>query len=78
MASGICEPCSRLIKQIATRLRRFCRNVEQKVREVFRELLQCGCFRSAPEKRLLRRMTQELTPVQLLGKDTATIDFLCL
>lgn len=75
MASGFCERCSRLIKQFATWLRKFCRDVEQRVREVFRELLQCGCFRSAPENRLLRRMTQELTLVQLLGKGTATIDF---
>lgn len=78
MASGFCERCSRLLKQIATWLRRFCRGVEQRVREVFRELCQCGCFRSAPEKRLLRRMTEELTPVRLLGKGTATIDFHCL
>lgn len=78
MAAGFCERCSRLLKQIAMRLLRFCRDVEQRFREVFRELVRCSCFRSAPEKRLLRRMTQKLSPVQLLGKDAATIDFHCL
>lgn len=67
MASRFCERCSRLLKQITTWLLRVCREVEQKVREVFRELCECGCFRSTPEKDLWRRMTQELAPVQLLG-----------
>lgn len=67
MASRFCERCSRLLEQITTWLLRVCREVEQKVREVFRELCVCGCFRSTPEKDLFRRMTQELTPVQLLG-----------
>lgn len=78
MASGFCARCSRLLEQIRTWLTRFCKDVEQRARGVFRELCQCGCFRSAPEKRLLRRMTEELTPVQLLGKGTATVDFHCL
>uniref|UniRef100_A0A3B5K0Y4 Vacuolar protein 8 n=1 Tax=Takifugu rubripes TaxID=31033 RepID=A0A3B5K0Y4_TAKRU len=70
MASRFCERCSRLLKQITTWLLRVCREVEQKVREVFRELCECGCFRSTPEKDVFRRMTQELAPVQLLDAQT--------
>ncbi|XP_035466374.1 vacuolar protein 8-like isoform X2 [Scophthalmus maximus] len=74
MASSLCENCSRLVKELAAHLRRICREFEQKIRDVFRELCQCTCFRVTPERSLLRRETQEfLRPLhdesQLLSQE---------
>lgn len=66
MALGLCEDCSRLLKECTARLRKVCREFERKIREVFRELSQCTCFRITPEKNFLRRTTQELTSLHLL------------
>ncbi|XP_018559221.1 ankyrin and armadillo repeat-containing protein [Lates calcarifer] len=60
MASGLCENCSRLLKEVAAYLRKVCREFQQKIRDIFRELSQCTCFRTTPERNFLRRTTQEL------------------
>ncbi|KAM9341520.1 uncharacterized protein ABDE67_015170 [Symphorus nematophorus] len=64
MAAGFCENCSRLLKEFAAHLRKVCREFEQTIRDAFREICQCTCFRNTPE-RSLRRRTQELTSVHL-------------
>lgn len=75
MASGFCETCSRLLKEFTVHLRRFCREFEQKLRDVFRELSQCNCFRITPERSFLRR-TKELPSLHLLSGSTV-VHFLC-
>ncbi|KAK9534081.1 hypothetical protein VZT92_009154 [Zoarces viviparus] len=73
MASGFCEDCSRLLDEFCVYLRKVCREFEQKIRDVFRELSQCTCFRIAPESSFLRRRrrrrTQELLSLHLLCDD---------
>nr|XP_046268781.1 vacuolar protein 8-like [Scatophagus argus] len=66
MASVFCENCSRLLKNITAQLRRVCRELERKIRDVFREVCQCSCFRTTPERSSLRRTTQELASLHLL------------
>ena len=68
MASGICESCSRMLKEFAAGLRRAFRDFERKLREVFRELSHCPCFRVTPEKDYLRRATGELSLSLLHGR----------
>ncbi|XP_073340594.1 uncharacterized protein [Pagrus major] len=63
MASGFCEDCSRLLKEFAAYLRKVCREFGQKVRDVFRELCQCTCFRITPERSFL---TEDSTSLHLL------------
>ncbi|XP_034419539.1 vacuolar protein 8-like [Cyclopterus lumpus] len=55
MASGFCENCSRLLNELFLSLRKVCREFERKLRDVFRELSQCTCFRNTPESSFLRR-----------------------
>ncbi|XP_037603222.1 ankyrin and armadillo repeat-containing protein [Sebastes umbrosus] len=71
MASGFCENCSRLLKEFIVHLRKVCREFEQKIREVFRELCQCTCFRkNTPERSfLVRRRTREVLSLHLLYDD---------
>ncbi|XP_059209892.1 uncharacterized protein LOC131988697 [Centropristis striata] len=69
MASSFCENCSRLLKELAVHLRKFYRECVQTVRDVFRELCQCTCFRNTPERRFLRRTTRELSSLHLLCGD---------
>uniref|UniRef100_A0A3B4U0M3 Vacuolar protein 8 n=2 Tax=Seriola dumerili TaxID=41447 RepID=A0A3B4U0M3_SERDU len=69
MASGLCQNCSRLLKEFAARLSKACREFEMKIRDVFRELSRCTCFRIPPESSFLRRTTQELPPLHLLYDD---------
>ncbi|XP_040056199.2 uncharacterized protein LOC120833278 [Gasterosteus aculeatus] len=66
MASGFCENCSRLLKEILVCLRKVCREFEQKIGDFFRELSQCTCFRRTPHSGLLRRRTQQFPSLQLL------------
>lgn len=78
MASVLCENCSQLLKQFAVHLRRVCREFMQKVRDVFRELSHCTCFRIAPEITYLRRTTQEFPTLHhLYGRTIAALRFLC-
>ncbi|KAL6105307.1 uncharacterized protein ACO6RY_06867 [Pungitius sinensis] len=70
MASGFCENCSRLLKEILACLRKVCREFEQKIVEVFGELSRCTCFRRTPQSGLLRRRrTQEFPSLQLLNDE---------
>ncbi|CAK6966002.1 uncharacterized protein LOC128375855 [Scomber scombrus] len=57
MASGFCENCSRLLKDVAVHLRRVCREFGQKISDVFRELSQCTCIRNTPDRSFPRRKT---------------------
>ncbi|TNN44022.1 Vacuolar protein 8 [Liparis tanakae] len=66
MASGFCENCCRQLKNILVYLRKVCREFEQKLRDVFRELSQCTCFRNTPESRFLRRKTHDSSSLHLL------------
>uniref|UniRef100_A0A3Q3KI84 Vacuolar protein 8 n=1 Tax=Mastacembelus armatus TaxID=205130 RepID=A0A3Q3KI84_9TELE len=69
MASGFCESCSRLLKEFALHLRIICREFQQKVRDLFRELSQCSCLRMTAERSFLRRRTtttQELLSLRIL------------
>lgn len=63
MAPGFCEDCSRLLKEFSAYLRKVCREFGQKVRNVFRELCRCTCFRITPERSLL---TEDSTSLHLL------------
>lgn len=76
MASGLCENCSRLLKEVAAYLRKVCREFQQKIRDIFRELSQCTCFRTTPERNFLRRTTQELH--LLYGRNIVAMHYLCL
>ncbi|XP_056282561.1 uncharacterized protein LOC130201529 [Pseudoliparis swirei] len=69
MASGFCENCCRQLKNILVYLRKVCREFEQKLRDVFRELSQCTCFRNTPESRFLRRKTHDSSSLHLLCDD---------
>ncbi|XP_044022866.1 vacuolar protein 8-like isoform X2 [Siniperca chuatsi] len=69
MASGFCGNCSRLLIEFTAHLREVCREFEQKIRDVFRELSKCTCFRITPERSFLRRTTQELPSLHLLYDD---------
>ncbi|XP_033499573.2 uncharacterized protein LOC117267656 [Epinephelus lanceolatus] len=69
MASTFCEECSRLLKEFVVHLRNFCREFWQEIRDIFRELSQCTCFRTTPETSFLRRTTQELSSLHLLYDD---------
>ncbi|TKS86964.1 Juxtamembrane domain-associated catenin p120 catenin -like protein [Collichthys lucidus] len=62
MASGFCENCSRLLRKIAAHLLKCCRDVCREIRDVFRDISQCTCFQTAPE----RRTTQDMHYAQLL------------
>ncbi|XP_054470267.1 uncharacterized protein LOC129103706 [Anoplopoma fimbria] len=74
MASGFCEDCSRLLKEFLVYLRKVCREFEQKIRDFFRELSQCTCFRITPEGSVLRRRrTQELPSLHLLHDDDSQL-----
>ncbi|KAG7229090.1 hypothetical protein INR49_013031 [Caranx melampygus] len=73
MASGLCENCSRLLKECAAYLRKAWRDFERRIREVFRELSECLCFRSSPESTFLTRTTRELSPLHLLYDDEAQL-----
>ncbi|XP_051251872.1 uncharacterized protein LOC127361353 [Dicentrarchus labrax] len=64
MASGFCEDCNRLLTEFIARVRTFCREFEQKLRDIFRELCRCTCFRTRPERR-----SQESPSVHLLYDD---------
>ncbi|XP_047467929.1 vacuolar protein 8-like [Mugil cephalus] len=70
MASGFCDKCSRLLREFAVNLRRVCRDLEQKIREVFREICRCTCFGSSPE----RTAAQELQSLHLMCGDNDTQD----
>ncbi|XP_078134169.1 uncharacterized protein LOC144535515 isoform X2 [Sander vitreus] len=74
MASGFCEDCSRLLKEFTVHLRKVCREFEQKMMDVFRELSQCTCFRSTPDRSLLRKRTQELPSLHLLYDDATLLN----
>lgn len=68
MASGFCDKCSRLLREFAVNLRRVCRDLEHKIREVFREICRCTCFGSSPE----RKTAQELESLHLMcGRNVA-------
>ncbi|XP_042357420.1 ankyrin and armadillo repeat-containing protein [Plectropomus leopardus] len=69
MASSFCENCCRLLKEFIVHLRNFCTEFGQKIRDVFREISQCTCFRTTPERILLRRTTRELSTSHLLHDD---------
>ncbi|KAL7379534.1 hypothetical protein ABVT39_000880 [Epinephelus coioides] len=69
MASTFCEDCSRLLKEFVVHLRNCCREFWQEIRDIFRELSQCTCFRTTPERSFLRRTTQELSSLHLLYDD---------
>ncbi|XP_068437192.1 uncharacterized protein [Clinocottus analis] len=73
MASGFCENCSRLLKDFFVYLRKVCRDVEQQIRDLFRELSQCTCFRNTPESSFLRRKTHELSSLHLLCDDESQL-----
>ncbi|KAM8737893.1 uncharacterized protein AB9X84_022793 isoform 3-T3 [Acanthopagrus schlegelii] len=62
MAPGFCEDCARLLKEFSAYLRKVCREFGQKVRDVFRELCRCTCFRITPERSLL---TEDSTSLHL-------------
>ncbi|XP_030575377.1 vacuolar protein 8-like [Archocentrus centrarchus] len=49
MASGFCDNCSKLLREFADNLLRVWRELELKIKEVFREVGQCNCFRIPPE-----------------------------
>ncbi|XP_010753475.3 vacuolar protein 8-like [Larimichthys crocea] len=66
MASGFCENCSRLLRKIAAHLLKCCRDVCREIRDVFRDISQCTCFKTAPERSLLRRTTQDMHSAHLL------------
>ncbi|CAJ1074491.1 vacuolar protein 8-like [Xyrichtys novacula] len=77
MASSFCRNCSRLLKEFIAHLREFCREFEETIRDIFRDLAQCTCFRSTPERVFRRRRTelQSLLPLcddetQLLNPDS--------
>ncbi|XP_034713795.1 ankyrin and armadillo repeat-containing protein [Etheostoma cragini] len=72
MASGFCEDCSRLLKEFTVQLRKVCREFQQKIMEVFRELSQCTCFRNTPDRNLLRTRMQEF-PFQHQLYDNETL-----
>ncbi|XP_026195218.1 vacuolar protein 8-like [Anabas testudineus] len=72
MASVLCENCSRLLKGFAVNLRTVCRVFRERVRDVFRELSHCTCFRIAPERTYLRT-TQELHTLHHLYDDGANL-----
>ncbi|XP_029349023.1 vacuolar protein 8-like [Echeneis naucrates] len=69
MASALCGNCSRLLREFTARLRKACKEFGRKLREFFIEISQCTCFRNTPEGRFLRRTTQQLTHLHLLGDD---------
>ncbi|KAK5857905.1 hypothetical protein PBY51_011115 [Eleginops maclovinus] len=55
MAPGYCEDCSRLLEEFHFHLRKVCREFEQKIKTIFRELCQCTCFSVTPESSYRRR-----------------------
>lgn len=78
MATGFCGNCSRLLKEFTAHFRNVYREIEQQIREVFRELSQCTCFRTTPERIFLRRMTQEFPSLHLLyGRYILAVLFHC-
>ncbi|XP_041810152.1 vacuolar protein 8-like isoform X1 [Chelmon rostratus] len=66
MASGFCENCIQLLREFAAHLRKVCKEFEEKIRDVFRELGLCTCCWSTPERSFLRRTYQELNSLHLL------------
>uniref|UniRef100_A0A3Q2NP66 Vacuolar protein 8 n=1 Tax=Fundulus heteroclitus TaxID=8078 RepID=A0A3Q2NP66_FUNHE len=65
MASDFCESCSRLLRDLAERLRRVWGEFEYKLKGSFRETAQCTCFGNAPE----RRTAQDLSSLQRMHDD---------
>ncbi|XP_039898511.1 vacuolar protein 8-like isoform X2 [Simochromis diagramma] len=51
MASGFCNTCSQLLKEFADHLRSAWRELELKIKEAFREIGRCNCFRISSERR---------------------------
>lgn len=51
MASGFCNTCSQLLKEFADHLRSAWRELEIKIKEAFREIGRCNCFRISSERR---------------------------
>lgn len=51
MASGFCNTCSQLLKEFADHLRSAWRELEIKLKEAFREIGRCNCFRISSERR---------------------------
>ncbi|XP_034530538.1 vacuolar protein 8-like [Notolabrus celidotus] len=68
MASGFCGDGTRLLKEFIAQLRTFCLDLEQTIRDIFREVCQCTCFMSTPETSF-RKRTTELHSLHLLCDD---------
>ncbi|XP_042078330.1 vacuolar protein 8 isoform X2 [Haplochromis burtoni] len=51
MASGFCNTCSQLLKEFADHLRSAWRELEIKIKDAFREIGRCNCFRISSERR---------------------------
>ncbi|XP_041667970.1 vacuolar protein 8-like [Cheilinus undulatus] len=66
MASAFCSACSRLITELICNLWRVCREFEEKLKDISKELCQCTCFRRTPER---KRKTRELLSQHLLCDD---------
>lgn len=48
MASGFCDDCSKLLREFTDHLMRFWKELELKIKEVFREVGRCNCFTISP------------------------------
>lgn len=51
MASGFCNTCSQLLQEFADHLRSAWRELEIKIKDAFREIGRCNCFRISSERR---------------------------
>lgn len=71
MASNFCKNCCRLLREAAFHLRKLCRELELRIKDVFREICSCTCFRNTPERK--RRTSQLLlldNETQLLSEES--------
>ncbi|KAM9709011.1 uncharacterized protein ACNS7B_001115 isoform 2-T2 [Menidia menidia] len=67
MASGFCDKCSRLLREFGARLRIHWKELVHKIRDVFRQIVQCTCL--TPE----RRTAHDLSSLPLICDDELPI-----
>ncbi|XP_074548725.1 uncharacterized protein LOC141806909 [Halichoeres trimaculatus] len=74
MASDFCENCSRLVKELIAQLRKFCREFEQTIRDIFRQMCQCTCFWSTPETSFRKRTAELHSLLPLCDDETQLLN----
>ncbi|XP_029317274.1 vacuolar protein 8-like [Cottoperca gobio] len=70
MAPGFCKDCSLLLQELNLHLRKVFREFEQKVKDIFRELSRCTCFRITRERRTEEALSLYDDETQLLHQES--------